>query len=57
MKSKLSDAILCAVSKHYRQWARAEKHFPGIGKDVPLYSKLVLGPSSPLFEDYMERTK
>lgn len=57
MKSKLGDAVLCAVSKYYRQWAQAEKHFPGIGKDVPLYSKLVLGPCSPLFEDYMERTK
>jgi hypothetical protein len=57
MKNKLGEAVLCAISKHYKQWVQAEKAFPGIGKGVSLKSKLILGPSSLTFSDYIDKTK
>ena len=57
MKNKLGEAVLCAISKPYKQWVQAEKAFPGIGKGVSLKSKLILGPSSLTFSDYIDKTK
>lgn len=57
MKSKIGEAVLCAVFKRYQQWVDIEKRCPGIGDNVPIYFKALRGPSSCLIEDYVNNHK